>query len=78
MGVESVRTNDPIDISVIYEDGLIRGGQESPEVRMGWEGWEELARTAEDTGEMISEDRLDEAGRTLALALMILGREINY
>jgi hypothetical protein len=47
-------------------------------VRLQWEGWEENSRLPTDTVENISADDLEEAGRALAMALMILGREQNY
>ncbi|MFN2178197.1 MAG: hypothetical protein ACK2UV_01855, partial [Candidatus Promineifilaceae bacterium] len=53
-------------------------GQQAPVVRLYWEGWRESARTADDTPENISRDKIEKAGRALAMALMELGREIQY
>ncbi|MFC2042902.1 ABC transporter permease subunit [Chloroflexota bacterium] len=80
MGADVVRSDEAIDISVIYTDGsaLNQGGQEAPVVRLFWEGWEEHSRLPSDSMEYISADNLEEAGRTLALSLMILGREEQY
>ncbi|MDX1438093.1 MAG: M28 family peptidase, partial [Anaerolineales bacterium] len=80
MGVGSTRANEPIDISVIYDDdsSAQQGGQDAPIVRVVWDGWYENARTAQDTLENISREAIEEAGNTLTLALMIMGREIDY
>jgi hypothetical protein len=47
-------------------------------VRLTWEGWQETSRRPEDTLENVSPDKLEQAGQTLALALMVLGRETAY
>ncbi len=80
MGVDVVRADDAIDIGVIYDEGnsLTQGGQEAPVVRLFWEGWEEHARLPSDTISNVSTGNLQDAGRALAMALMILGREVNY
>jgi hypothetical protein len=80
MGVDTVRSADPIDIGVIYDEGssVLESSQEAPLVRLNREGWEEHSRRATDTLEKISADALEEAGRAIALSLMILGRETNY
>jgi hypothetical protein len=80
MGVRSVRADEAIDLGVVFE-GSTTGGesvQKAPVVRLQWEGWEENSRLPTDTVENISADDLEEAGRALAMALMILGREQNY
>jgi len=79
MGADIKRRDDPIDISVIYDEGSpYESGQDAPELRLSWEGWNENARLASDTVDTISADKLEDAGRTLALALMIMGRERQY
>jgi hypothetical protein len=80
MGTDVLRSEEAIDISVIYTDGSAsnQSGQEAPVVRFFWEGWEEHSRLLSDTLENISADNLEEAGRALALSLMILGREAQY
>jgi ABC-type dipeptide/oligopeptide/nickel transport system permease component len=79
MGARVTRGKDPIDISVIYEEGSpYDSASEAPEVRLTWEGWEENARRPADTLDNISVENLTDAGRTLALALMILGGERQY
>ena len=80
MGTDVVRSDEAIDISVIYTDGSApsQSGQEAPVVRLFWEGWGVHSRLPSDSVENISADNLEEAGRALALSLMILGREAQY
>ena len=79
VGAKVVRSEEPIDISIIYREGSpYDSGQIAPEVRLSWEGWEENARLPADTFASISSDNLQNSGRTLALALMIIGRERDY
>jgi hypothetical protein len=80
MGVRSTRARETMDISVIYrdDDSSPQGGTDAPSVRLFWEGWESTSRTPADTPENVSAENLEQAGRTLALALMVLGRETEY
>jgi hypothetical protein len=80
MDVDTIRANESIDISVIYREGssLTSSEQDAPIIRLFWEGWEEYSRLPTDTVDNISTANLEKAGRTLALSLMILGRETEY
>jgi hypothetical protein len=80
MGVDVRRADETIDIGLIYQEvnSAEQQGQEAPEVRISWQGWQEHARLPSDTMENISEQNLEDAGKTLAMALMILGRERQY
>jgi peptide/nickel transport system permease protein len=79
VGADVKRSEEPIDISIIYREGSpYDGGQVAPEVRLSWEGWQEYARLPVDSMANISAENLQDSGRTLALALMILGREQDY
>jgi peptide/nickel transport system permease protein len=79
MGVKAYRAREPVDISIVFEEkGVLESGQEAPNVGLSWEGWEETSRTPSDTLEGISADKLEQAGRALTQALMILGRETQY
>ena len=76
VGVRTLTVEDPVDIGVIYEGkGVDDTGQDAPQIVLSWQGWESAAKTAEDTVDKLSSHRLEQAGRTLALALMALGRE---
>jgi hypothetical protein len=80
-GVGAIRSEEPIDMRLIYEEvdsGTDSGGKQAPVVRLFWEGWDETSRLPTDMSERISEEKLEKAGRALAMALMALGREIEY
>jgi peptide/nickel transport system permease protein len=79
VGVDTRRSGEPIDISIVFEEKeLGEKGQEVSNVGLSWEGWKATSCTPADTITSISRDNLEEAGRTLSLALMILGRERQY
>ncbi len=80
MGVDTVRADETVDISIIYDESFVssEGSQEAPKVRLFWEGWEANSRQAADRIDTISAENLEQAGQTLALSLMILGRETQY
>lgn len=77
MGTPIQRAGERVDISVVFEDGntVIGGGDEAPRIGLLWEGWDLTAGTMLDTYENVSVAHLDESGKTLSLALMMLGRE---
>lgn len=79
MGVPVRRAGEAMDISIVFEDRSIRaGGDEAPGIGLVWDGWESVTHSSNDTVGSVSSDNLESAGRALSLALMILGREINY
>jgi hypothetical protein len=79
MGVAVERIGDDVDISVVFEQGsAFDSGEEAPSLGLSYAGWEASSRTALDTLENISVEKLEESGRVLSLALMILGRETQY
>lgn len=79
MGIATVRADDPVDFTRVFAERSAReSGQAAPQISMFWEGSEELAGTPHDTFDTISPETLEKSGRTLALTLMILGREIEY
>jgi hypothetical protein len=79
MGARVARAQETIDMAVIYEEGGGEGRpEEAPTVRLSWTGWERHEWLASDTVDNVSVDHLERAGRTLALTLMILGRERSY
>nr|WP_290669542.1 ABC transporter permease subunit [Ardenticatena sp.] len=79
MNVPLVRAREDVDLSIVFEERDFRiGGQEAPSVALTWQGWDATARTPADTIERIEAKRLRHAGQTLALTLMILGRETTY
>lgn len=52
--------------------------EEVARARVGWKSSEPLAGSAQDTTERVSAKALEDAGRAVSLALMVLGREWNY
>ena len=80
MGADVVRSGETVEISLIYDSGnpSIEGGQDAPTVKLYWEGWEEYSRLPIDQLQQISQQNLEEAGRTLAMSLMIMGAEREY
>ncbi|NOR82513.1 MAG: hypothetical protein GQ526_03370 [Ardenticatenales bacterium] len=80
MGVDVVRAGNDMDIGVIYDQSnpFLQGGQEAPMVRLLWEGWQEHSRLPTDTLANVSAANLEQAGRSLALAVMTLGRDTQY
>ncbi|MGB3717180.1 MAG: hypothetical protein WA996_22390, partial [Candidatus Promineifilaceae bacterium] len=76
---KSKRSDDAIDLAFVYEENpFAQGGDEAPTVYLAWDGWQENSGLPTDNMENFSVDNLEDAGKALTLALMILGREINY
>ena len=76
VGVRTLTVEDAIDIAVIYDGKSMNDvGQDAPQITLSWQGWENTAKTAQDTVGTLSSRQLERAGRTLALALMTLARE---
>jgi ABC-type dipeptide/oligopeptide/nickel transport system permease subunit len=75
--VPAHRAWETVDLSVVFEDQRSRG-QESPYLRLAWDGWEQTSHRATDTLESLSPHSLEKAGRVIALAVMLLGRERIY
>jgi ABC-type dipeptide/oligopeptide/nickel transport system permease subunit len=79
MGVRARQAQEAVDLSIVFEDkSRQERGQEAPEITLAWEKWDTTSRTPADRPEAISSDRLEQAGEALTLALMILGRELQY
>ena len=79
MQVEAALAEDNLDISIVFEEkSRWEGGQEAPEIVLTWEGWESTSRLPSDDISGLSVDKLEASGRALTLALMTLGRELNY
>ena len=78
-GVNARPVDELLDVGIIFHDrSFWEGGQEAPEISIAWEGWGETSGLTSDTSAMLSSEKMEQAGRTLALALMILGRERDY
>ena len=78
MGVAIGREREAVDLSIVFEDAsFVSGGQEAPNLRLTWGGWQATSRLPEDTIASLSADKMEQAGRTLALALMVIGRDTS-
>jgi ABC-type dipeptide/oligopeptide/nickel transport system permease component len=76
-GVPVLRARENVNISVVFEEQK-GGGQEAPNIRVSWSGWEANSHLPTDTLENISPTNLEKAGRVICLALMLIGRETIY
>jgi peptide/nickel transport system permease protein len=77
--VATVRAGEGLDPSVIYQTGSrYDSGEEASRIVVTWQGWEIYSNTMADGIDAVSAQQLEESGRTLALALMIAGRELRY
>jgi hypothetical protein len=78
-GVASVRGGEGLDPSVIYQTGSrYDSGEEASRIVVTWQGWEAYSNTSSDDIGVVSADQLEEAGRTIAMAVMVAGRELRY
>jgi ABC-type dipeptide/oligopeptide/nickel transport system permease component len=78
IGVNTTRVDEGMDLRLVFENAARGRGQDAPQIGLSWQGWESDRGTSHDTPDKISASKLEEAGRTLSLALMILGRETEY
>ena len=78
-GLNARPVDELLDVGIIFQDrSFWEGGQEAPGISLAWEGWGATSGLPSDTLAILSSDKMEQAGRALALALMILGRERNY
>ncbi|MBS3784046.1 MAG: M20/M25/M40 family metallo-hydrolase, partial [Anaerolineae bacterium] len=79
MGVKARRAGEAVDISIVFQDKSRQArGQKAPKVGLRWDGWEDTSFRPDDTVANLSQEKLERAGRVVSLALMTLGREIQY
>ena len=78
-GVRTIRGGENVDLSVVFETGsAFDSGEEAPRIGITWEGWEATSRMESDRIDTITAEKLEQSGRVVSLALMIIGREIDY
>jgi len=78
-GIHARPVDELLDVGIIFQDRSIwAGGQEAPGISIAWESWGATSGLQSDTSANLSSDKMERAGRALALGLMILGRERNY
>ena len=79
MNVPVRREGKRVDMSIVFDSGSVSdSGEEAPGIGLNWGDWTKTSHTPQDTFDSLSVDHLESAGKALNLALMILGREINY
>jgi hypothetical protein len=79
MGVPVRKTGEQPELNRLFESSSGgESGQSLPRLQVSWEGWEATSHMPTDDLDRISAEELQRAGRAVSLALMILGREINY
>jgi len=79
MGVSTTRRDDAVDFELVFGERSSRqSGQDAPLIGLSWQGGADNAATAADGPETVSADKLEQAGQTLSLALMVMGRELEY
>lgn len=79
MNVKVRRGGESVDLDILFEEkSRYDSGQVAPQVGLRWDGWVASSRTPADDVDSIPEQKLQQAGRTLSLALMTLGRERQY
>ena len=79
MGQATIRVGEGVDLGVMFEaTRSTPAGQRAPQIALRWEGWEATSRTVDDRAGLLDEAKLAAAGRTIALGLMVLGRETEY
>jgi peptide/nickel transport system permease protein len=79
MRADAQLAEDDLDISIVFEEkSRWEGGQVAPEMSVRWEGWEATSRLSGDVPQDLSAQKMERAGRMVTLALMTLGRELEY
>ncbi len=79
MGVATTRRDDAVNFDLVFgERSSFQSGQEAPLIGLSWQGGTENAGTTADGPDTVSADKLKQAGQTVGLALMVLGRELDY
>ncbi|MEK6221239.1 MAG: M28 family peptidase, partial [Chloroflexota bacterium] len=82
LGVASSRQRAELDLGIIFSQpnnlSFSNIGEEAPQLGLNTDGWEEFSHLPTDTMENISRESLENAGKVISYALMIMAREIDY
>lgn len=80
LGVPVSRAENQLDLSVLFEEDVNpqASGDEAPIVGVFWDQWWETGGTAADNMETIDISKLDQSGKVITLASMVVGHELNY
>jgi hypothetical protein len=75
-GVPLVQADENVTFSELFRQRSMRdSGEEAPLVLLRRKDWQILSNIASDTPAQINPDNLHQAGETLSLSLMVLGRD---
>jgi hypothetical protein len=77
MGVRAQRANEEFLLDVIFDSQGV-ATEDAPALILSWSGFEETVGLPADTPETIDPAKLEKSGRVLSMALLIMGREVNY
>ncbi len=78
MHVKTHRANEDFALDVIFGGATNIATSDAPTIALNWTGFDETAGTPADTIATIDPAKLEKSGRTLSLALLKMGREVNY
>ncbi len=72
------RQNTPVTLDAIFGNPNQALTTDAPTITLSWRGSNETLGTPFDTPDIIDPAKLQEAGQTISLGLLIMGREPNY
>jgi peptide/nickel transport system permease protein len=76
VGARTTRGVDRLDMGIVFDEGSwLDSADVAPNIVLSTVGWESTRHTPDDTAESVTAEQLEKAGKTLALALMVMGRE---
>ncbi len=78
MRVDTRRANEDFALDIIFGGTSRVPTSDAPNITLGWTGHEATLGTPADSVEAIDPDKISASGRTLSLALLIMGREVDY
>ena len=73
------RAGEALDIGAFFTGrSFWAGGEEAPNLGLSWAGYGATSHQPTDTVDAVSAETLERAGKSISLALMVMGRELNY
>lgn len=76
-GVPATRAPEQAELLLSFDDTTTAAGRGPSPLTIGWDGAEALAAMPGDTAAALSEEKLEDAGRAVTLALMKMGRDTS-
>ena len=78
MGVRTRRANEEFALDIIFGGTGNVATEDAPTITLRWTGAEAITGTPADAPEAVDPGKIERSGRVLSLALLIMGREVNY